>query len=76
MVQMTMRSVKPSCLRVSAHTRPAGPAGGGKTLKEKLKWKETERLIEVENQESGNKIKLTRADDNNMAEPCAGVNDG
>lgn len=25
MVHMTMRSVKPSCLNVSAHTRPAGP---------------------------------------------------
>lgn len=25
-VHMTMRSVKPSCLSVSAHTRPAGPA--------------------------------------------------
>lgn len=25
MVHMTMRSVKPSCLSVSAHTRPAGP---------------------------------------------------
>lgn len=26
MVHMTMRSVKPSCLSVSAHTRAAGPA--------------------------------------------------
>lgn len=27
MVHMTMRSVKPSCLSVSAHTRAAGPGG-------------------------------------------------
>ena len=35
MVHMTMRSVKPSCRSVSAHTRPAGPAEAiGRGVKE------------------------------------------
>ena len=35
MVHMTMRSVKPSCLSVSAHTRPAGPSHAV-TIKEEV----------------------------------------
>lgn len=82
-VHMTMRSVKPSCLSVSAHTKPAGPASKlTKTDAHNIaRMKLRGRLSYLGSAVRHKTIKsihthtLTRANNENMAESCVGVND-
>lgn len=75
MVHMTMRSVKPSCLNVSAHTRPAGPAEMFDEENTRMQPKSDRMWIDLCCLRSEKFNTLTWANDDNVAKPPAGVDD-